>query len=67
VQLPATILTAYFDAIGNMFATRKKPLENQKAYLDSLNGLAIAEQKRRDCANAVETGDMTKIKQACGN
>lgn len=65
VQLPATLVSAYFEAIGKMFTTRKGPLTNEKDYLDTLNQLAITEQKRKDCAAAVDSGDAAKIKDVC--
>jgi hypothetical protein len=65
VQLPATLVKAYFQAIGEMFTARKGPIDSEKGYLDALNQLAAAQEKRLQCLAALETKDDKKISDAC--
>ena len=65
VALPATLITAYFKAIGNAFNVRKESLTAESQYLASQNALELARQRRDACIAALATDDLATIKVAC--
>lgn len=65
IGLPATLLQSYFKAIGDMFGSRKGSAEGEKAYIEALNALALAQQKRSACSSAVAANDSARITVDC--
>lgn len=66
-KLPASILAAYFDAIGNAFGKRKGALDKEAEYLTALQAAELQRLKLEQCRSALATGDDAAIKVACGN
>lgn len=52
-KLPASVLSAYFAAIGETFAAFKKNASSEKEYLDTVNQLAVSQLRNENCKEAV--------------
>lgn len=70
LKLPASVIEAYFSAIGSMFEKIKSNASNEQEYLEALNQLALAQLGRVECETAVSNyesaEDMAAIRAACG-
>lgn len=66
LSAPATVVGAYFDAIGNAFDRKKTVLEKEGALLAQQNALALSEAKHTACAKVVAaSSDLAAIRAAC--
>lgn len=66
LKLPADVIGAYFDAIGNLFTKKKTVFTNEKDYLEALNKLATEQLKQKKCQEALASKDLELVKTACG-
>lgn len=66
LSAPASVVGAYFSAVGAMFDSRKGASEKEAGYLNQINAAAIAHARNDACAAvAKSTTDLTAIKAAC--
>lgn len=66
VGLPASLVEAYFKAIGNVFNQRQGVAASERAYIEALNALTLSTERRGGCIAALSTDDLVKIRAACG-
>jgi hypothetical protein len=66
LKLPADIIGAYFDAIGNVFTKRKANASAEKDLIEAWDKLATQKLKEQKCREALATEDLEKVKAACG-
>ena len=66
VGLPATLAQSYFKAIGDLFTSRTGNLASEQKYLEARSALAIAQQQREACEQAVRADDRARIAADCG-
>lgn len=62
-SLPATIIGAYFSAVGNIFNSFKTNDDKQVAALQSELALEIQKRKTKDCMEAAKAGRADDIKK----
>jgi hypothetical protein len=66
-KLPASVVAAYFDAIGNAFDQRKGALTNETEYLKAVQAAELQRLQLEQCKAAVASGDQAAIKAACAD
>ncbi|GEM_PF-6061661 len=65
VKLPASIINAYFSAIGSIFDKIGKNNTSEKTAIQNLIDLELAKKKYNDCINAIKTNDKALIELNC--
>lgn len=69
LTIPATVLAAYFSAVGKIFDSFKSNDDKQSEALSASTKLEMAKIKYAACSDAITSGkdDSTLEKLGCGN
>lgn len=67
LKLPASVITAYFTAVGSMFDMFKSTDQKDASAIQQRIDLELAKRKLEDCRAALAANDPTKVQAACGN